>query len=239
MFILSLTGCGNGHDANTLRYKMTVEVDTPQGVKRGHAVREVTYRLPAGVPMFGEDRGGAAVDGEAVAVRLPDGAILYALLTGADGDADYAQKVPALVFSKIWNAAYGRQQFDERTKNYERQPGDTDQFEDLHRLKPVEVIWPPSPAADPILPMLARFRDPTNPTSIERVNPDELSKAFGKGVELKRILVEITDEKVTVGVTDMLPDFGNKSGFDKWYKSLPYGDPRRIGMWEFKRGKTV
>ncbi len=54
-------------------------------------------------------------------------------------------------------------------------------------------------------PMLVRFRALDRPESLEAVDPDALGDAFGAGVELKRISVEITDEPVTVGIEKRLP----------------------------------
>ena len=50
-----LAACGSepgssgaaGKGTNTLRYKMTVEVDTPHGIKSGYAIRELTRRRPS------------------------------------------------------------------------------------------------------------------------------------------------------------------------------------------------
>ncbi|MDP3550575.1 MAG: hypothetical protein Q8R81_09275, partial [Novosphingobium sp.] len=76
---LSLAGCGN---KETMRYKMTVEVETPEGLKTGFAVRELEFRDRSGFPL-GESRPQIKLRGEAVAVDLGGGRTLFALLTGA------------------------------------------------------------------------------------------------------------------------------------------------------------
>jgi len=86
-----LVACGSKEH---IRYKMTVEVETPEGLKSGSAVRESTYRTAPNVPMIGEDRGGVSVRGEAVAVDLPNDQTLFALLSSAKGDVDYAARIP-------------------------------------------------------------------------------------------------------------------------------------------------
>ena len=55
------------------------------------------------------------------------------------------------------------------------------------------------------LPLLVRFRDLTDPTSIESVDPFELARSYGAGVTLKRATVEITDDPITTGITKNLP----------------------------------
>lgn len=156
----------------SFRYKMTVEVQTPQGVKTGHAVREVSFSARANGGDYGH------VKGEAVAIDLPNGDVLFALLTSGDGDVDYAGNTMASLFKQLGS--------------------DTIQ------------LWPDPPRVsapiigDP-LPMLVRFRDVSDPRSVERVDKANLAATFGIGYALKRITVEKTDEPVTVGIGTQLP----------------------------------
>ena len=55
------------------------------------------------------------------------------------------------------------------------------------------------------LPMLVRFRDPNDPTSVERVDPLDLASSFGPGVTLKSAFVEITDDPLTRGIEARFP----------------------------------
>ncbi|MEP5757385.1 MAG: hypothetical protein ABJ359_21260 [Nitratireductor sp.] len=48
-------------------------------------------------------------------------------------------------------------------------------------------------------PPLVPFTDIADPTTVKRVDPDDLAATFGPGVALKRITLEITDEAVTEG----------------------------------------
>jgi hypothetical protein len=52
--------------------------------------------------------------------------------------------------------------------------------------------------------MLVRFRDPGDPATLEAVEPDALDRAFGPGVTLKAIKIQITDEPVTTGIKSRL-----------------------------------
>ena len=49
-------------------------------------------------------------------------------------------------------------------------------------------------------PMLVRFADIADPRTVAKVDPDALAASFGKGVTLRRITVERTDDPVTTGV---------------------------------------
>ena len=169
---LPLTGCGSIH---TQRYRMTVEVETPQGLCSGSAVREISHRAPSTLPIpsLAEDRPSWHLRGEAVAVDLPGGQTLFALLSSGDGVVDYAGR-------DIWFL-----------------------FRELGGEK--IVLWPNPPTtkrpmiADP-LPMLVRFADITDPASVEKVDPDNLAAAFGPSVKLRRISVELTDDAVSTGI---------------------------------------
>jgi hypothetical protein len=154
-----LAACGS---TERVRYKMTVEVETPQGLRTGFAVRESLYRTPPNIPMLGEDRGGVRVKGEAVAVDLPDGQTLFALLSAAKQDFDFAARIP------------------DRFLGYGKGAGPR-----LSRA----TLWPS--ADESRVPLLVRFRDIADPTSIEKVEPHDLSKTFGPGIRLKSISVEI------------------------------------------------
>ncbi|HEX7876810.1 MAG TPA: hypothetical protein VF489_09530 [Sphingobium sp.] len=153
---------------SSLRYKMVVEVDTPQGVKSGFAVREMGFNTDNIVrPATG------SLKGEAVAVDLPGGQTLFALLTGGDGDVDYAMQIGGR--AGVWESS-----------------GPVE-------LYPVAPNTVGLQRTDP-LPMLARFGDVRDPKSVERVELGVLDQTFGPGVRLRRITIEKTRESVTVGI---------------------------------------
>ncbi|RWC64201.1 hypothetical protein [Mesorhizobium sp.] len=55
-------------------------------------------------------------------------------------------------------------------------------------------------------PLLVTFTDIADPKTVTKVDPDNLATSFGTGVAVKRITLEITDEKVTDGqMTKLLP----------------------------------
>jgi hypothetical protein len=48
-----------------------------------------------------------------------------------------------------------------------------------------------------VLPQLGRFLDINNPLSLVRVSPYDLAAGFGSGVELKRVILQLTRDPVT------------------------------------------
>jgi hypothetical protein len=86
-------------------------------------------------------------------------------------------------------------------------------------------------------PQLVTFRDIRDPKSIEIVDPNNMAASLGPGVTLQSITVSVTSDDLTEGIEKKLPSYGPSSGFDTWYQSLSFSDPRRITLEDFKRGK--
>ncbi len=181
---LTLGGCGRTTKTN---YRMSIEVTTPHGLCSGSSVREVANHAPFELPFpsIAEDRPSWRVRGEAVMVDLPDGQVLFGLLSSGDGVRDYASR-------EIW--------FIRRELN-------RDSF----------VLWPDPPRTtrpvifDP-LPMLVRFRDIADPTTVEKVDPNDLAASFGVGVKLRQITVKMTNDVVTAGIEKRLEWLSNVRG---------------------------
>lgn len=177
---ISLSACGPDEK---YRYKMVVEVETPEGIVTGHAVREVHYYEGGGF-MFGEGRPQIRLTGEAVAIDLPRGRTLFALLMGRDGYEDYADNGISAILRVM-----------DRDVGPKGGP---------HELWPmVPVIR--EPITDPIS-ALVTFRDMRDSRSIELVDPDDLAKSFGPGYRLKSITIEVTDEPVTSAIGKRLSE---------------------------------
>ncbi|HEY8604753.1 MAG TPA: hypothetical protein VIL62_10545, partial [Tsuneonella suprasediminis] len=97
---LSLPACSLADDTPTYRYRLKVEVETPEGLKTGSSVIEVEQSMgrSAGTG-FGEIIM-RRVHGEAVAVDLPGGRTLFALLRSED-ETDWAGNVMQYLAPKI------------------------------------------------------------------------------------------------------------------------------------------
>ena len=154
-----------------------MEVDTPQGVRVGSSVYEVwanskTSLLPE------EAKRAWGVKGEAVAVDLPSGRTLFALLTT---NADH-QDLAGLSMSAL-DPAY-RNDVVESARRIAGGQG----------TKKEAVVSP----AD--YPMLVTFREQGTPRSVEAIDPSDLASHFGAGYKLRRITVQITSDSVTSGI---------------------------------------
>ncbi|WP_027155593.1 hypothetical protein [Mesorhizobium sp. WSM2561] len=53
-------------------------------------------------------------------------------------------------------------------------------------------------------PLLVTFTDPNDPRTVRKVDPNVISAAFGPGVSLSRVTLEITDEATTSGKVETL-----------------------------------
>ncbi len=88
-------------------------------------------------------------------------------------------------------------------------------------------------------PMMVVFGDLSDPTSVTKVNPDDLAATFGKGVKLKRVTVELTGDPLTTRFEARLrwlsvyPEPGLKPGHGLKDFSLPatlrHGDFQKGG----------
>lgn len=186
--LLALGSCGVDEPEQTFRYRMTVEVETPSGVRIGSAVRELKYFDGGGGPSIGESRPQVKLVGEAIAIDLPGGQTLFALLTGADGDVDYATRI--VDRSGLWN---------------------------LDKPKPegtVISLYPTAPDTSGLAntsptPMLVTFKDIKNPASLEGVDSGDLEVSFGGGYRLKSVSVQAANAPLTIEIMKRLPWLDN------------------------------
>jgi hypothetical protein len=189
---------------NSYRFKMTVEVDTPQGLRTGSSVYEVSAEKKSTF-MTGNDRS-KSIKGEAVAVDIAPGKTLFALLktmAGAGDDDLAAMSMAAL---------------DPAYRN--------DWVESAARIAAGDGIRSPADVAPADYPMLVTFTDIRDPKSVMRVDPANFSASFGAGARLKRIVVEVTDEAVTRRIDKRLSwlekmENHNFSRDGAFYKSYP------------------
>ncbi|MFA5990132.1 MAG: hypothetical protein WC803_11070 [Sphingomonas sp.] len=205
-----LAACGSraaGGTYPTYRYRLTVEVDTPEGLRTGSSVIEVTTRLagPYSIPNPGQVIHSSR--GEAVTVDLGRRGILFSLLRSemAEGWTHnlmflLAPPVPRSVNRGLPNAS--DLDFDMRMKSTLALTGARVIPRDFAEF-PASWREPGNPPTG--WPMMVRFRDLADPKSVEKVNPDDLSTSFGAGVKLRRITAERTDDPVTSGILARLP----------------------------------
>lgn len=178
---LALSGCAEMFPYR-YRFELTVEIDTPQGLRKGASVYEVwasnkTALLPE------EASRDWGVRGEAVAVDLPNGQTLFALLKTNAKHGDLA----GLSMTAL----------DPAFRN--------DIVESAARIASGKGVKRQAEVAAGDYPMLVTFRDLTDPASVQAVTPTGFASVFGPGYALRRITVQITDQPVTTGGERRLP----------------------------------
>ena len=218
----------NGTKSYSWRYKMTVEVETPEGLKSGSAVREVDikflYHFNPGSNSQYVVR--ASVIGEAVVVDL-----------GARGAA----------FAVLPSGAYL-----DVTQTIEGPPPLTLEGEEYYSSLAIGTKANMTPDH---YPWLYTFTDLNDPMSVKLVKggrfnvkqqknimEDNFESIFGQGVTLKSVSVEITDEPITWGIEKWLPwlpERKNIKGYLGGNSKPPYDDPTKtyLNGVEFSRGK--
>jgi hypothetical protein len=180
--VASLGGCQALLPAR-YRFRLTVVVDTPQGVRTGSSVYEVTAVRTGGI-LPEEAKRDWSVRGEAVAVDLPNGRTLFALLrTGAHfGD------MAGLSMSTLYPAF--------KAEGY-------DVVGVAEKL--ASGAYPGPAVVDPHdYPLLVVFDDPEDPASVHDVEANNLAAVFGYGVALRSIVVELSEDPVTESLAERL-----------------------------------
>lgn len=207
--------------ARAYRYRLTVSVDTPEGVKTGSGVVEV---FESRQPGFGYRPAGlVGVAGEAVAVDLGARGALFVLLKDGSRTAAFSSQAASLV-----PALFPDSGGDTPMARFER-----------YRTQSLKARLSPEQ-----LPLMARFRDPHDPKTVELVADGDLVASFGPGVTLKEATLETTRDPVTRDLDQHLPWL---SLSDERLRPLLRGphwdfrDPayrlsRRLGLSDFSAG---
>ena len=172
-----LAGCGV-IGAERYRFRMTVEVDTPNGVRTGSSVYEVKAWNPP--KLLPEERSRDwSVRGEAVAVDLPGGRTLFALLKTVNPMRDDLTRMSMAALDPAFR---------------------NDVVERARRIVLGRGIRSPAEVEPSDYPLLVTFRNLADPRSLERIAPKDLPVSFGPGVALKRIVVEKTSAAITTEI---------------------------------------
>jgi hypothetical protein len=143
------------------KYRLTVEVETPAGLKSASGVLAIT-------PDRGySNRGKTRTSGDAVFVDLGAGKNLVALLAHPDKTID----LDAINYVAL--RAYGGA------------GGQRVSFNQMSRMTGIV------PVTGALVPMLATFADPADPRTMRSVAPDNSEAALGPGYRLHRITAEV------------------------------------------------
>ena len=160
------------------RFRLTVEVETPQGLRSGSSVYQVWANDTTAV-LPEEAKRDWGVKGEAVAVDLPGGRTLFALLKTVNPMREDLARMSMAALDPAFN---------------------NDIVESARRISRGSGVRANADVMPNNYPLLVRFRDVADPKSVERVAAANSAAAFGPRVRLRRITVEVTDDPVTTGI---------------------------------------
>lgn len=213
-FLFLAGGCGRS--TPDYRYRLTIEVETPEGLRSGSGVLSVrSYRAGEySIPTPGAIS--HRLRGQAVMVDLGRRGTLFALLC-SDVDVDWPKTLMFRLTPRLPKAELRGLSSRERD---ERQYAAM-----LARRQPIEVPRYFPDIADlrnvPGWPVMVRIGEFQDPTTIVRADPDDLAPVFGEGVRIKRIIAQMTDDPVTLGIEKKLPwllDFNKRHPEMKNYR---------------------
>lgn len=180
--LATATGCGRRRES--MRYRITLEVDTPSGLKTGSSVLENRSSTGSSRALREIDKGGGEAYGEAPVVDLGEGRLLIAVLQDPHFNRRlYYTALDMLLYPDLQPPLPGGFERLDWTRAYPQ----------ANEAKPFAVIRPED------YPMLVTFADPADPTTPAEVSPDALDIAFGNGFTLRRITAQVTDEPITRG----------------------------------------
>ena len=184
--VVTLAGCGRSEG---YRYKLTLAINTPDGVRRGSTVTERVY-WEVSIPARGTPH---KLRGEALYLDLGPGARpLIALLTShlhLKGGMTYWDWGAGDLLSRLYGLP----------TEFGNDAAFMDHIARLGRMRGARRITP----AD--LPDLVTFADINDPKSVIEIDPNNLQATLGPNITWNEITLEMTDEPITTGIEKKLP----------------------------------
>jgi len=182
-------------DATTWRYKLTLNVSTPDGVKSASSVVEIKSEVSGS---FWKTGVADHVNGEALYLDLGRGRRpLVALLIRPTElrrwrtNTRWGEESPSGVLRYLMGISH--------KPNYNYQ---TDFLDEIRRMKSNKGIYQVEPRD---LPDIVTFADVADPNSVMVVDVEHLDATLGPGVAWQSITIQIVDEPVTKGILEKLP----------------------------------
>jgi hypothetical protein len=183
---LSLAACGGRSES--YRYKLTMAVNTPDGVKKASSAVEATF-WPVSIPASGimNRLSGQAVYLDLGVGRRPLIALLTTQLHPKPGkDVRWSRdRGPAL---NLLDQLYG--------------PVSPDLLAGVARIASVRDIHKIVPND---LPDLVTFADVDDPATVVEIDRNDLQATLGAGISWNEITLESTNEPITTGIVKKLP----------------------------------
>ncbi|AHG48850.1 hypothetical protein RLEG12_07900 (plasmid) [Rhizobium leguminosarum bv. trifolii CB782] len=170
--------------------KITLTVETPEGVRTGSSVQSVTWYESPTWARIGDSGGWFSheLHGEAAVVELAPNKYLFALMKTYDDPAA----------NRVFRPERGKSRSTVDPRSEIRAENDAIESSNETRQIPRDS-----------LPKLVTFTDPSNPSTAQEVSALDLEGTFGKGYRLMSIQLTITPAPRTSGniVKVLGPDF--------------------------------
>lgn len=176
-------------------YRITIEVETPEGIKSGSAVRRVAAQLGNLNPFYDARDYVQETYGEAVVVDLGERGILFALIN-QESNMDVYDAIASTHKDPSFEQFYYYDTLASGTRGILKRSNST----------------------------LTTFDDLDDPKTVKELNYDDLESAFGQGVKINQILIEIIDDPVSRGTVDKYISSDFKDKIHEWKNSADLKD---------------
>jgi hypothetical protein len=211
LIMMSLSSCiSTTYD---FRYKMIVEIQTPEGISRGYTIIEEKTSKSSSI--FGIENSVVFTKfrGSAVVINVPGNKYLFALLRKSENEPDVTHYAHA-VFK---NSPF---------------------FRSLNWIEKIEYIknnLRNKNLSEDDFPMIVYFEDPRNIETVKKIDPDK-NDNNSIHYKIKSVKLDITDEDPKFGIEKILPWISvnprgylsqKRSGKDYLLKKLDTGDFER------------
>jgi hypothetical protein len=195
--------------------KMAIKVETQKGLRTGESVLEV--RAGKTLALLPEEaKAQVELRGEAAAVHLPDGQTVFAVLRPAsDGEV-----LEDLITSALDPG------FKHGAEGY---------LESVPKLGRPEMIGRSVALAQGSYPLLVRFKNISDPKSVEAVQPADFPAVFGSGTKLVGVDVILTSQDVTTGISETLTWLPGLNGSYLSGRSIGTGEALGLHGGDFSR----
>jgi hypothetical protein len=172
----------------TYRYRMTAEVETPEGLKTGSSVVEInTAQWPECLRgLFGGHTSNTKIKGEGSSVEIDKGKFLFVLLE-SHKDVDHAKYILAYA-APMENADWSNPKTSEYIWNSTKTRKGIKYYGTLKNAK--------GELPEQELPSMIAVIEKEGLVDVKEVTSKNMADVFGKGVVFKGVSVETTEDSV-------------------------------------------
>lgn len=203
----------------SLRYRLTINIETPEGIKTGTTVQEVFYPPADNENIYNRYNQGIP-RGEAAYIDLGERGVVFAIMPDPANAKNRFFGLIRSIFPTV-PTVYDQSRYQEVLQHYDELEGVRDEV-------------PPY-----LYPMFVHFKDMSDPQSIElaykrktgsrndmkQVEVNRFEELFGEGVRIKSIYLEMTDDPLEWKLDDKLAWLENMKE-KEITKALREADPR-------------